>query len=124
MNTHRHRMEHPEEDVEEAPRRRRSDKLLTLDRALLLGIFAVGGWVATADLRQADLKTRVEQLEGRAEALVHASSERGQEVAIMRNDMQHLKTAVDKIDENLNKLAEATARMANRLRDDPNDGKH
>lgn len=107
-----------EQDIaEEEPRRRHTDKLLTLDRALLVGIFAVGGWVATADLRQADLKTRIEQLEQRVVAVAQGDATRSQEVAVIKNDMQHLRVAVDKIDENLTKLADSIVRMVNRLRD-------
>lgn len=96
---------------------RHTDRLLTLDRALLLGIFATGGWVASADFRQADLKTRVEQLEQRGIAAYSTDSRHDQELAVIRAEMSYVRETVERVDQSVNKLADATVRLVNRLKD-------
>jgi hypothetical protein len=96
-------------------RRRHTDKLLTFDRALLLLIFAAGGWVATADIRNADLKTRVEQVERRATAheeqhtkqrdeILQELGSRSVEDAVIRTKLENIEKAMVGLADALNRL--------------------
>lgn len=109
LNIHRQDA-HAHAHAEARARRRRTDRLLTLDRALLVGIFAAGGWVASADLRHGSLQTRVEALEHRQETAMALDAQQNQEIAVIRSELRY-------IGDNLAKLAEATSRLVNRLRD-------
>lgn len=95
--------------------RRRTDRLFTFDRALLIGAFSLGVWVATADLRHGHLAGRVAALETRQDTAGATTTSKDaahdQEIAVIHAELRY-------INENLRKLAEATARLANNLPDD------
>lgn len=92
------------------PRRRTTDKLLTFDRALLVGAFSMGLWAASADIRQENLNARVVQLEERETAAKSADAKHDQELAVIHTELRH-------INENMTKLADAVVRAFNRIPD-------
>lgn len=89
---------------------RHSDKLLTLDRALLIGAFAVGSFVAALEFKNADIATKVAAIEQRV--LVGESR-------LVAHDISDAETKADLrwIRENLSKLATSTAQFVNVVRD-------
>lgn len=110
-----------EEDSETRHRRRSSDKLLTLDRALLAGIFAAGAWYATTDLRAGNVQERVAAMEKRQEQFAEqrglAAVEHAAEIATIKQQLRDIDRRTESIEENLGKLADSTARLANAVPD-------
>lgn len=92
--------------------RRATDKLLTLDRALLAGAFAAGVWIATADLRHGNLSTRVAALEQTTEAHQRELNEHDRALLALTIKFENVEKA-------LTALAESTAQAVNRLQDRP-----
>lgn len=104
--------------------RRKSDKLLTVDRALLAGIFAAGVWYATTDMRNGNAIERVVALERREEQRRDRDEQRAAEIAVHDREIAVVRTQLEEIDrrtENIEKgmsaLAESTARAVNRLQE-------
>lgn len=101
--------------------RRKTDKLLTLDRALLAGIFAAGAWYATTDLRAGNVSERVSTLEKKQEQLVERASDaavaHAAEVATIQQQLKDIDRRQQSIEENLSALAQSTARLANSVKD-------
>lgn len=102
-------------------RRRHTDKLLTVDRALLAGIFAAGAWYATTDLRHGNVAERVQALERRQEQILEQRSDaavrHAGEIATIEQRLKEIERRTVSIEENLSKLATSTARLANSARD-------
>lgn len=92
------------------PRRRTTDRLLTLDRALLVGAFSMGAWVMATDMGREDLQARVEALEHKGSTAVAADAQHDQELAVIHVELRH-------INENMKKLADAVVRAFNRIPD-------
>jgi hypothetical protein len=90
--------------------RRINDKLLTVDRALLIGIFGVGAWVASADLRHGNLETRVIALEQLTEA---------QQVELVQHDktLAVITVKLENLEKGVVALTESIARAVNRMPD-------
>jgi hypothetical protein len=93
---------------------RRTDKLLTFDRALLVGAFTVGSFVAMLEFKNHDIATKVEAIERR---VTIGESRLGSHDIV---DAE-IKADVRWIRENLSKLAESTAKFVNIVRDTNSD---
>lgn len=83
-----------------ASTRRGSDKLLTLDRTLLVGIFSVGIWVATNVTIRDELVKKVE-----AVTVEQRNDEREQ--AALRVENAVLRTRLDQIGSDIDRIAKA-----------------
>jgi hypothetical protein len=85
--------------------RRSSDKLLTLDRALLFGIFSIGVWVATNTAIRDELVKKVEAGEAR-------SSQNTAVIAQLQIDNAVLRTRLERIAEDIARTAAAVERLS------------
>lgn len=110
-----------EAEIDRRPLKRRADRLLTIDRALLAGIFAAGAWYASTDLRQGNVIERVAAIERRNEderdrrgtdAVNHAV-----EIATIKQRLSEIDRRTENIEKGVGALAESTARLANSVRD-------
>lgn len=104
--------------------RRRADKLLTVDRALLAGIFAAGMWYATTDMRNGNALERVAALERREEQRRDKDESRAAEIAVHDREIAVVRVKLEEIDrrtENIEKgmgaLADSVARAVNRMQE-------
>ena len=84
---------------------RATDKLLTLDRGLLIGIFGIGVWVATNTAIRDDLVKKVE---------ADAQDLRGQRATVsqLQIDNAVLKTRLDQIAEDISRTAVAVEKLS------------
>ena len=100
---------------------RRADKLLTLDRALLVGLFTAGAWYATTDLRAGNVNERVIKLEQRQERMLEQRGvdavDYAREYATITQQLKEQERRLAGIEENMSKLAGSTARLANAVQD-------
>lgn len=103
------------------PRRRQTDKLLTIDRALLTGIFLAGAWYATTDVRNGNALERIAAVEKRQEQLIERRGEEAiqhaAEVATIKQRLAEIDRRTENIEKGLTALADSTARLANAVRD-------
>lgn len=99
-----------EDREDRRPRRRSSDHLLTLDRALLAGTFAIGVAWAGMQTGQGNLSNRVEALERERHAAEEKTAIHDTEIAVVRVKLENIEKAMVA-------LAEATARAVNRMRE-------
>jgi hypothetical protein len=87
------------------PSTRSTDKLLTLDRGLLIGIFGIGVWVATNTAIRDDLVKKVD---------ADAQDLRGQRATLsqLQIDNAVLKTRLDQIAEDISRTAAAVEKLS------------
>jgi len=92
------------------PPDRRKHPILTFDRAMLIGAFTVGSFVAAIEFKNADLVTKVEAIERRITST---------EARLAAHDVTDAETRTEFrwIRENLGKLADSTAKFVNVVRD-------
>lgn len=89
------------ERPERLPHRRSSDKLLTLDRALLAGTFAIGCAWATTQVAQGNLQSRVEALEKSKDTQVEKIAEHNTELAVIRERLDGIQTGLTSLAESV-----------------------
>lgn len=110
-----------EEPADRLPLKRRADRLLTIDRALLAGIFAAGMWYATTDMRNGNALERVSAIEHREDAArekrVEETVQHAVEVATIKQRLNEIDRRTENIEKGVGALAESTARLANSVRD-------
>lgn len=101
--------------------RRYRDKLLTIDRALLTGIFLAGAWYATTDMRNGNALERVAAVEKKQEQIVERRGEEAvqhaAEIATIKQRLNEIDRRTENIEKGLGALAESTARLANAVRE-------